>query len=349
MWVVNERMSQSTRSDRDRGVILVWFSAFALVILGSGALVVDMAALWSERRQLQNGADAAAFAVAIDCAKTECTQAEATALNYARLNAADGEASVILCGRGAGLAPCAQVPNGVSAEVGYVQALTSTWNPGNGGSSDQVRFVLAPLLNALQIGQTVRASATVIWGTLSSATVLPLVISKCAFDPSWIAADGSLSIPNTQIQINANSDTLCSSGWTDGFDFLEDSTGNCETGDIQIISGGTTLGAGAEGILPQCRPILQALYNNGQTFIVPIVNLRTPPGSNSTYTVDGFASFKLCGYALGGGYIENSCSTICTGSPSQHRICGTFEALPLDSGELGNGADYGTRVLRMVG
>lgn len=342
-------MSHSIRSDRDRGTILVWFSAFALVILGSGALVVDMGALWSERRQLQNGADAAALAVAIDCAKTACTQSQTTALNYARLNAADGEASVTLCGRGADLTPCVQVPPGISAAVGYVQALTSTWNPGSSGSSDQVRFVLAPLLDALQVGQTVRANATVIWGTLSAATVLPLVISKCSFDPSWIAVDGSISIPNTQIEIRANSNQLCSAGWTSGFDFLEDSTGTCATITVQIILGGTILAAGSEGMLPQCRPVIQALYNSGQTFVVPIVNARTPPGSSSTYVADGFASFKLCGYALGGGYIANSCSTICTGLPSEFRICGTFKTLTPTSGEPGNGADYGTRVLRMVG
>ncbi|MEY4873905.1 MAG: hypothetical protein RJB41_607 [Actinomycetota bacterium] len=341
-------MFQSTRSDRDRGVILVWFSAFALVILGSGALVIDYGALWSERRQLQNGADAAALAVAIDCAKTTCVQSQATALNYAQLNAADSSALVRLCGRGAGLTACAQVPPGTSNAVGYVQAVASTWNPGNSGSPDKVRFLLAPFLDALQVGQTVSASATVKWGALSAANVLPIVISKCAFNPLWIAADGTLSIPSTQIQILANSNTSCSAGWTDGFDFTEDSTSTCAMEPVAIILGGTILNAGAEGMLPECRPVIAALKTNNQTFVVPIVYQRTPPGSNSKYYADGFATFKLCGYALGGGYISNSCSTICNGSPSEFRICGTFMTLTLDSGELGNGVDYGTRVIRMV-
>lgn len=342
-------MFQSTRSDRDRGAILVWFSAFALVILGSGALVIDMGALWSERRQLQNGADAAALAVAVDCSKMACTQSQETALNYAQLNSADSEALVTLCGRGAGLTACVPEPAGVSNAVGYVRALTSTWNPGNGGSSDQVRFVLAPFLDALQVGQTVRASATVAWGSLGTATVLPMVISKCAFDPAWIAEDGSLSVPNTEIEITVNDDKLCNLGWTSGFDFLADSTNSCGTISIDIDSDGTTLDAGSEGIIPQCRPVIEALYEGGQTFIVPIVDSRTPPGSNSTYTADGFASFKLCGFALGGGYNENSCSTICNGPPSKRRICGTFETLTFNDGELGDGTDYGTRVLRVVG
>lgn len=342
-------MFRSSRSDRDRGAILVWFSAFALVILGSGALVIDMGALWSERRQLQNGADAAALAVAVDCAKMACTQSQETALNYAQLNAADGEASVTLCGKGAGLTLCTQEPAGVATAVGFVQALTSTWNPGNGGSSDQVRFVLAPLLDALQVGQTVRASATVAWGSLGTATVLPLVISKCSFDPAWVAEDGSLSVPTTEIEISSNADGLCSLGWPAGFDFLADSVGSCGTMTIDIDSDGTTLDAGSEGVLPQCRPVIEALYESGETFIVPVVDSRTPPGSGSTYTADGFASFRLCGFALGGGYIENSCSTVCAGLPSRIRICGTFETLTFNGGELGDGTDYGTRVLRVVG
>lgn len=342
-------MYRSTRSDRERGAILVWFAAFAVVLLGSGALVIDMGALWSERRELQNGADAAALAVAVDCAKTACTLSQLVALNYAQLSATDGEVSVSLCGRGAGLTVCTPEPNGVSSAVGYVQALTSTWNPDNGGSSDQVQFVFAPLLDALQVGQTVRAIATVAWGSLGTATVLPIIISKCSFDPAWVAEDGSLSVPSTPIVITSNTDQLCSLGWAAGFDFLNDTVGGCGVTTIEIDSDGTTVDAGSEGIMPQCRPIMQALYESGETFIVPVAKSRTSPGTNSTYLTDGFASFKLCGFALGGGYNENSCSPTCDGPPSQVRICGTFQTLTVNNGELGDGTDYGTRVLRMVG
>lgn len=342
-------MSHSSRSDRDRGAILVWFSAFAIVILGSGALVIDMGALWSERRQLQNGADAAALAVAVDCSKIACTNSQAVAVEYAGLNASDGVSAVTLCGRGAGLASCAQEPNGVAGAVGYVHALASTWNPGSGGSSDQVRFVLAPLLDALLVGQTVRASATVAWGSLGTAMVLPLVISKCMFDPSWIAEDGSLSVPSTPIELSNDDDGDCAFGWNAGFDFTADTVGGCGTSTLEIVSAGTTINAGSEGVLPQCRAIIQALYDNGETFIVPIAASRTPAGSDSTYTVDGFASFKLCGFALGAGYIQNSCPVICVGLPSQHRICGTFKTQTVTDGKLGDSTDYGTRVFKVVG
>ena len=43
-----------------------------VVLLGFATIVVDVGWLYAERRQLQNGADAAALAVAIDCAKDAC-------------------------------------------------------------------------------------------------------------------------------------------------------------------------------------------------------------------------------------------------------------------------------------
>jgi len=105
------------------------------------------------------------------------------------------------------------------------------------------------------------------------------------------------------------------------------------------------LSAGPEGMLPDCRPKLKNLYAEGKTFIVTIAKSRT----DTSYLVDGFASFKLCGYAIGGGYIESSCSICPLDSPSNFRICGTFQTLTLEGGNFGNATDYGTRILKMVG
>ncbi|HEY3261834.1 MAG TPA: pilus assembly protein TadG-related protein, partial [Pseudonocardiaceae bacterium] len=54
----------------DRGVITVLTAIVSSVVLFAGAAIaVDVAALYSERRQLQNGADAAAIAIAQSCAR----------------------------------------------------------------------------------------------------------------------------------------------------------------------------------------------------------------------------------------------------------------------------------------
>ena len=43
-----------------------------VALIGVGALVIDVGRLYVERRDLQNGADAAALAVAQDCAAGDC-------------------------------------------------------------------------------------------------------------------------------------------------------------------------------------------------------------------------------------------------------------------------------------
>jgi Flp pilus assembly protein TadG len=72
-----------------------------VVLLGMGAIVVDFGQLYVERRELQNGADAAALAVAQDCAGGDCRDETATARTYANDNARDGKAGIgDVCGSG---------------------------------------------------------------------------------------------------------------------------------------------------------------------------------------------------------------------------------------------------------
>ena len=74
-------MRSLTRHDDDeRGAVLVWVALMLTVLIGVGALVIDAGALYTEKRQLQNGADAAALAVAADCANG----ARATSLRAGR-------------------------------------------------------------------------------------------------------------------------------------------------------------------------------------------------------------------------------------------------------------------------
>ena len=82
-----------------------------VVLVGMGALVIDIGALYVERRELQNGADAAALAVAQDCVEGDCGSGggAAQAQKYANLNANDGVSALdpsTPCGVGPGLAAC---------------------------------------------------------------------------------------------------------------------------------------------------------------------------------------------------------------------------------------------------
>ena len=82
----------------DEGVVLVLVAGLLVVLLGMAALAVDLGSLYSERRQLRNGADAAALAIAEDCAwdprVLRQSEATATAQMYADANSDDGASGV---------------------------------------------------------------------------------------------------------------------------------------------------------------------------------------------------------------------------------------------------------------
>ncbi len=70
--------------------------ALLMVVLpGFTAYVIDVAAMYWEKAQLQNGADAAALGIAQQCAAGECGGINTTATTLAGLNANDGKASAI--------------------------------------------------------------------------------------------------------------------------------------------------------------------------------------------------------------------------------------------------------------
>jgi len=66
----------------ERGGIAVATALLLPVFLGLAALAVDTAGVWAARQQVINGADAAALAVATDCAAGNCGDIKPTAESY---------------------------------------------------------------------------------------------------------------------------------------------------------------------------------------------------------------------------------------------------------------------------
>ncbi len=89
------------------GVLVAIFLAGG-VLLGMGALVIDVGRLYQNRAELQNGADAGALAVAKSCASGSCNAGLAG--SYANANASNltaGQAAVdLVCGTGSLGAGC---------------------------------------------------------------------------------------------------------------------------------------------------------------------------------------------------------------------------------------------------
>lgn len=199
-WIAR---SAKTRARGERGAVAVVVAAvvscMALALL---ALSVDAANGWYERRQLQNGADAAAFALAQACAQNlpDCAS-QGAALgagkplagandNYAN----DGLQKLRLCGSGDGTGALDQCPP-ASTDTSlsnciwranltahpYVEARTGT-------ETKQADPALLPRFFSNEALAS-QACARATWGPAKppSATVLGITISEC----DWKKQTGS--------------------------------------------------------------------------------------------------------------------------------------------------------------
>lgn len=181
------------------------------VLLSLAALTVDVGNINADRRQLQNGADAVALAVAQQCAKTgTCTPGDANLQTLVDMNAADGATSIrrvdggvgtdlagqrAICGNATGLTPCPttwaagisklqECPSTPASGVNYVRVYAETAN------SDTPRKNILPYYFGAAItgisGANQQACATVSWGPPSGAAA-PITLSYC----EWAAATGN--------------------------------------------------------------------------------------------------------------------------------------------------------------
>ena len=335
-----------TRRSRgsDRGAILVWMALSMSVLVGFGAVVVDVGRMYVEKRELQNGADAAALAGATLCAGGNCAGAATAAANLANSNAKDGRSGVSLCGRGApGLAPCPSDPPGISPGQNYVTARTSTVDPSN-DDSGRLNLLLAPLLDAAGADPALGADASAAFGALSSATTLNLTLSMCEFLRVG-GVVGSGTVPSTPVEIF----------------FREESTSNCVNpntgfalpGGFGWLNGAVRCNRSVQvpGDVPE-RPgksvdndcDLTTLVN--QTVSLPIFS-RTNGlgGTNGVYYLDGFVSFRMTGFSFPGQRFPNNFR--CSRGADTACIVGTFTTALVTSGGT-TGVDYGTRTVALV-
>ncbi|KRE62294.1 TadE/TadG family type IV pilus assembly protein [Nostocoides sp. Soil756] len=170
------------------------------VMLGVSALAIDVGSIWSERRQLQNGADAAALSLLKQCrtGNAFCTsanpQSNTAITGYTRTNVQDGSASIDqVCGRGyagltacpapvadttANLSECLPLPASVPSTVPYVQIKVGTANDSSQASSLLPGF-FSRALTGSDNPHVVACARAVIGSPGSTGTTLPLTISVC--------------------------------------------------------------------------------------------------------------------------------------------------------------------------
>lgn len=260
----------------ERGAAGVTVAVMMLVLIGTGAVAVDVGQIYAERAQLQNGADAGAMAVAKSCDPGPCTSSLAGPLANANSNDAESDASVDL------------------KVAGQVTVTTSTRN----GSSS---FLTKLFANALNTGPvTVGATATAAWGWPGSGpAALPLTFAPCQFD-----IDGAIHTILTHGSESCVSDSPSGAVIDGGFAWLKREPGKCEATvhpDDPDTTGSPDPYAMSDpggDLSKECKALIPTYLD--KVILFPVFSPATGAGANGKYYIKGYAAFRLKGYHFPG-------------------------------------------------
>jgi hypothetical protein len=317
------RLMRRMRSDR--GATAVLFGLLLVPLMGVMAISLDVGALYAERAQLQNGADAAALAVAFDCADSNgCTAAMATAAKFSSANALDGTSTT--------LQPT--FPNNHSVTVS-----NST------RESDGTTAIHHPFASLIGIDSTtVHADATAEWGSPRAGKVLPLSIAHCE------VANVAKGV-RVLIQYDENKPCKGPTGQPikGGFGWLDQLPGECEAYiDLDAPNAGN-----APGLDPpnNCAAMFSTLQ--GSTVLIPIYDSRpSQNGQKGVFHIVGFAAFLVTGWKFTGtgNSIMNNPDPL---APSCTGNCRGIQGYWVDRIEVGGdwefgGPSYGLSVVHLI-
>ncbi len=363
------------RDDRGAVGVLVAILVGGGVLVGMGALVVDVGQIYQNRAELQNGADAGALAVAKSCALGSCDASLATSQAVGNASALTGHQAGVqtVCGSGTlgacdftatgGLTDC---PPNPTSGANYVDVRTETKTPT--GSLLPPVFARALIGGQNYDGTTVYACAQAEWGSPSSDTTIAVTISAC----EWATATNNGQsfapappYPPDPAQSYDQRLTLSSGNVTSGvcpanpayadapgaFGWTQDISGTCNL----LINGstyGTNTGVSAG---TTCDSALQTAWTNQTIVYVPVYSSVVLQGNNTVYTLDGFAGFVITGYRVPGqkGFASEpdwlNPSLLC--SPPTTCIDGVFTQglIPASSLPQGSGNNLGAEFIRLTG
>lgn len=340
------------------GAVAVLVALLAVVLFGFGALVVDVGALYFERRQLQVGADAASLAIAQACAAGNCGAYDADAEIFSDGNALDDASRVEpgeVCGStDVGLPACIDPPNALVGS-GYVRVTTRTEQA---DGSLLVPPFLARLIVPGYSGTDVSASAVAAWGPAGSVEAgLALTFSQCEYEelttdgagnPVYATEPFAAALEKVVFFHGSNEAGTCAAGPSGadlpgGFGWL-DGADNC-TATVDSGWVGDDTGASAS---KDCKAALENLL--GQTVLIPVFNdTNGLTGTNGQYKIWSYVGFVLTGWRFPG---TSHASAYLPGVPcngSQTCLSGFFvEVFGNSAGPIGTGPDQGVRVVQLI-
>lgn len=317
----------AARLRNEHGAVAVIVALCMVALLGAAAFSIDVGAMYSERAQLQNGADAAAIAIAQNCAAGSCGDVNATAQALANVNANDGASNI----------GTIDFPSSNSVHV-----MTTTKDASTGAGSLALSF--APVLGTKT--KTVAADATAGWGyPASGPDKLALAFAPCVFK-----LNGAIQV----ISLSGSGGSSCSSTSPSGqvlpggFGWLNDPTGTCNA-NVSISSNAPVSGNTGVSISPPCAAALSNLAN--KTVLLPVYSDIGGTGSGGWYVIQGWAAFKVLGWNFTGpttNYNNNTypgatCQNTCKG------LIGQFISfVSLDTSFTTGGPNLGAAVVTLT-
>lgn len=273
-------------TNREQGAVAVLIAVLMVVLLGFAAISIDVAKLYSERAQLQNGADAAALMVAQKCAKKDtvnCSETSPLAADLADKNAVDGLShvkSIVLDTTGRSVkvttgakeagAPANSVSTFFAGVLGFPSAEVSATSSVSWGSPNKGRTPFPITVSICQV----RGQAGVM-------QLLQLHGSKdanpgCDYGPSGATVPGGFGGLKQDAPCSASVDIAASSA---GGNPGNDAPKNCQD----------TLTGWAEDITAGKEVIV----------LLPVFNKVTGTGETAVYGLSTLAAFKVHGWKLG--------------------------------------------------
>ncbi len=264
-----------------------------VALLGMAALAVDVGAVYSEKAQVQNGADFSALAIAGDCAKDDCGDYLATGNGLANGNANDNSTGIASI----------TFPN-----ANTVRVETKTREAGSGKDHFSLFFARALGIDTADVG----AVAEAIWGPPDEGSTLPWTVSECVFRQSLTPAqlhdldttgDFSGDPSGTRILLRYEEKAPEVPGCGDdngympgGFGWLQIASDCSAEIDISAeVKGqpGNHFPTAAE-----CDAILDGILE--KPALIPLYDTAVGNGDKTIYTLVGFAAFQVTGYKFGG-------------------------------------------------
>jgi hypothetical protein len=277
------------KAPNEKGAISVIVAILLVTLLGFVAIAVDVGVIYSERAQLQNGADASAIALAQKCARNAadpvCSTTSTLAASLANQNALDGMSKV----------------HTIELDKTTRKVSVTTSAKEAGGTDNSVSLFFADVLGVPT--KEVGARASAIWGSPQAGrTAFPLAFSVCQVKDKIGAGLQRLQEHGK----NANAD--CNYGPSGaavqgGFGWLVQEAGACGgTIDLAVSEGGSDPGNNAPG---NCSTELNRWASDitaGRDVIVllPVFNKVTGTGAGAVYGLISFAAFKVTGWKFSG-------------------------------------------------